>query len=592
LFETSSRRSDSTFNRVPERVPEPTCPPSCDSAFRDGYRIGKIWPNVYLPAMKLIPPAPSPNTTSSGERLLFDLLRQSDLPGWVGLHSLSVSEHERKRWGELDFVLLSVDGLLAIEVKGGRVSSHDGVWTYTDRYGMEHESYESPFRQAETGLMGLRKRLEEHLPADRLRSLSLGYGVAFPQTRFDVTSVEWAEETVLDAEHVRNAHRVAKWVRRLAKYWNRRTRTTTPAPEALVKEVLGLLRPEFDRVPSLAYRTNELLTRMERLTEEQYRQLDFIEENPRLLCDGGAGTGKSFLAAELARREAAKEKRVLLTCWSPHLSSFLRSRVPDSVTVRPFDQLDPAADRPFDVLIVDEAQDLMSFEDFQVLDAQVANGLEQGRWAFFLDQNLQSGIRGRMDPDALTLLREFGGVPGHLRWNCRNTEPIMVQTRLVTGADLGKPTAGTGPPVRYAYYSDDADCALQLQRYLSDLTSSDVAPGEITILSPRPFPESSASRLSGKWLRRLVQLEPETAADLPMATTTFARIADFKGLENQFIAVVDIDSFGRADLAHLYVAMSRARAQLWIALHESVQEEISNASASHLDSVLAGERDG
>lgn len=541
--------------------------------------------------MRLIPPVPSPTTSSGGERLLFDLLKEADLPGWVGLHSLSVSEHEYKRWGELDFVLLSSDGLLVIEVKGGRVSLHDGVWTYTDRYGAEHESYEGPFRQAQTGLMGLKRRLEEHIHPDRLRALSFGYGVAFPQTRFDVTSVEWADETVLDEEHVRDARRLSSWVRRLADHWKRQTNTPSPAPDRLVSEVLELLRPEFDRVPSLAHRTDEVLARMERLTEEQYRQLDFIEENPRLLCEGGAGTGKTFLAVELARREASKGHAVLVTCWSPILTAFLRARIPNTVAVRAFDDLTPHPDAPYDVLIVDEAQDVMSPDDLQILDAQVAGGLENGRWAFFLDQNLQSGIRGRMDPDSLALLRAFGGVPGRLRWNCRNTEPIMMQTRLVTGADLGNPTAGAGPPVKYVYYTDVEDCAQQLQRHLSELISGDVAPGEISILSPRPFLESSASRLHEKWLRSLVQLEPADAGRMPFASMTFARIGDFKGLENRFVAVVDIDSHDAThqDLAHLYVAMSRARAGLWLAFHESLRPQLARASAANLRAVLKGE---
>jgi hypothetical protein len=541
--------------------------------------------------MRLIPPAPSPTTSSSGERLIFDLLRKVDLPGWVALHSLSISEHEYKRWGELDFVLLSTECLLVLEVKGGRVAAHEGIWTFTDRYGGEHEAYESPFRQAQTGLMGLKKRLEERVHPDRLRALALGYGVAFPQTRFDVTSVEWPEQTVLDERHVQDARRLAGWIRRVTEYWKQQTGTATSAPDSVVEEVLGLLRPEFERVPSLACRSGEILTRMERLTEEQYRQLDFIEENPRLLCDGGAGTGKTFLAAELARREAAKGKRVLLTCWSPVLSRFLRSRAAQGVVVRAFDELNGRDDPPYDVLIVDEAQDLMSADDLQTLSGQIQGGLEHGRWAFFLDQNMQSSIRGRMDLDSLALLREFGGIPGHLRWNCRNTQPIMMQTRLVTGADLGNPTAGAGPPVKYVYYTDTDDCAQKLQRHLSELIAGDIAPGDITILSTRSLPESSASRLSDKWLRTLVELRPDIAEAMPLPSMTFSRIADFKGLENRFVAVVDIDTFDTSDrdLANLYVAMSRARAGLWVAMHHSLEKQVARASAANLPAVLSAE---
>src|SRR4051794_16284277 len=96
----------------------------------------------------MIPSVARDANHSRAELLLFDALREADLPGWTAFHSLNVSDHEYKRWGELDFVLLSPYGLFAIEVKGGGVSCHEGLWTYTDRNGLEHRSSEGPFRQA------------------------------------------------------------------------------------------------------------------------------------------------------------------------------------------------------------------------------------------------------------------------------------------------------------------------------------------------------------------------------------------------------------------------------------------------------------
>ena len=43
---------------------------------------------------------------------------------------------------------------------------------------------------------------------------------------------------------------------------------------------------------------------MVRLTDQQYARLDLISDEPRVICSGGAGTGKTFLAAEVARRQA------------------------------------------------------------------------------------------------------------------------------------------------------------------------------------------------------------------------------------------------------------------------------------------------
>ena len=337
--------------------------------------------------LKLIPPVPSPNTKSSGERLFFDVLSKVDLPGWTAFHSLSVSQHEHKRWAELDFVLLSSEGLIALEVKGGRVSAADGVWTFTDRWGEEHRKSESPFKQAQYEIMGLKERLEGEILPAQLRALPLGYGVVFPQVDFGLVSVEWAPETVLDRARMSSPDAVAKWLRRLAQHWQEQTHTRGGAPAELLQRVQNLLRPSFDRAPSLRYRVDEAVTVMDRFTEEQYHQLDFIEDNPRLVCEGGAGTGKTFLAAELARRSVARGRKVLFTCWSPVLAAFVRARIPAEVTVAAWDDLDRLAGEQFDSLILDEAQDVLTLTGLERLDPLLVGGLEAGNWAIFLDQH-------------------------------------------------------------------------------------------------------------------------------------------------------------------------------------------------------------
>src|SRR5437867_1993110 len=167
----------------------------------------------------MIPSTVMGGTKSEAERIVFDLLSDIPLPGGVAFHSLSISEHEYKRWGELDFVVLSPRALLALEIKGGAVTCQAGMWTYTDRFGYPHNSSEGPFRQAQTGLMGLKKRLEERILPDRLSALAFGYGVVLPQTPFNVQSVEWPPEAVVDQPHLSGAADLETWLRRLTDYW-------------------------------------------------------------------------------------------------------------------------------------------------------------------------------------------------------------------------------------------------------------------------------------------------------------------------------------------------------------------------------------
>ena len=85
-----------------------------------------------------------------------------------------------KRFPEIDFLICCPDGLYAIEVKGGRVTCHNGVRQYQDRYGRTDESPEGPFRQAEAALRGLMEDIRAHLPDGALEPLTTGFGVVFP----------------------------------------------------------------------------------------------------------------------------------------------------------------------------------------------------------------------------------------------------------------------------------------------------------------------------------------------------------------------------------------------------------------------------
>ena len=58
-----------------------------------------------------------------------------------------------------------------------------------------------------------------------------------------------------------------------------------------------------------------------RLTIEQYTSLDRIKNNPRCIIDGAAGTGKTVLAMQLAKRRAEEHKEtVALICSNANLS--------------------------------------------------------------------------------------------------------------------------------------------------------------------------------------------------------------------------------------------------------------------------------
>lgn len=534
-----------------------------------------------------------PTIQSSAERRVFDLFGRSAVRGddeATCFHSLNISQHDYKIVGELDFVLLSTRGVLVFEVKGGRVDCHEGVWTFTDRFGVEHRRSEGPFQQARSGMFSLRQRLERQFGRNIVRQLSWGYAVVFPDIDFPVRSVEWDDPMVLDAAALRGQADLSASLESLYTYWAEKQSHDGVISRTRVREIAQFLRPEFERIPSLRHRADQLDVAMEHLTAEQYEQLDLIDENRRILCAGGAGTGKTFVAVELARREAANGSRVLFVTSTPVLAAFVRSRLATSSVVTA--SMDQLPDGVFDALIIDEGQDILNLEDLAELDDRLEGGLENGRWRVFYDINRQSGLVGRFDVEALELLKGYGGVSARLSKNCRNTHEIVLQTKLLTASDLGTASAGHGPPVEFALYESREEQVALIDAHLNSLQEDDVPSGEITILSPLPLGESAASASRPARRRRLIELDEAAATTWPVSKTTFAQVRDFKGLENRFVLLVDIDHLddNSRDINTIYVAMSRARAGLWVAMHRSLEERATTLARANLSDVMEDAR--
>ena len=69
---------------------------------------------------------------SRTEKLIHEILSEcSNIEGYA-LHSMNVAQHGTKIWGEIDFVLITSFGLLALEVKGGELHREGGTWFLRD----------------------------------------------------------------------------------------------------------------------------------------------------------------------------------------------------------------------------------------------------------------------------------------------------------------------------------------------------------------------------------------------------------------------------------------------------------------------------
>lgn len=520
----------------------------------------------------MIPAELGLDTTTSSEKRVFDSLATADIDG-TALHSLNLPTHEYKLTSELDFVLVLADIVLVVEVKGARVSCSNGLWTYSDRSGHYRQDREGPFKQVTSGMYALRDRLRQRHGA-LVDDIAWGFLVVTPDVDLALSSFEWDAATYCGRGAF--SRDFGKVVHDAVTYWRGRQPNKKTLGGTLRRKLLDDLRPTFDRTPLLDARASTLDAAFVRLTDEQFSRLDLINDAPRVICSGGAGTGKTFLAMEVARRRALSGCPVLFICRSPILASFARATLAGSnVTVCDFRRLPTGS--VYELVVIDEAQDLMNFDALEHLESAVAGGWERGQWVMFMDQNRQAHLYSDYDPDALQYAQSFGAVPATLRTNCRNTREIVFQTRALTGADTGVAAAGTGPEVEYVPVRNTAEETAALEAHLRSLSEQEVAAGHVTIVSMRgDWDTSAAAGLRAARKGALKILDEKSAADWPGQHLTWASAVDIKGMENRFVCAIDIDTLeSESELDLLYVTLSRPRAGLWIAHSPAIGQRIA-----------------
>jgi hypothetical protein len=336
-----------------------------------------------------------------------------------------------------------------------------------------------------------------------------------------------------------------------------------------LKSLQQVLRPDFEAVVPLHVSAHNVEARIVRLTEDQLRWIDAIEVNPRVICSGGAGTGKTMLALELARRWCAAGMKTVLACHSTWLKRYLERHAVPGLTVSLADSIHVTAKRAgidkFDALIVDEGQDILNMDALGMLDSFLLDGISEGRWCFFHDVNNQSGLCGSYVPDAYDYLLASNPLQIPLKTNCRNSLPILQRIQVDLNADVGNSGVGEGPAVREVCVSDTDGAIRALEKELKELVDGEgFSPGDIVVLSPEPFTQSWASSLPDNMRNSITVLDDASPRNMNRHTIGFAQIGDFKGLESEVVVLVDMPRPGqRETLRSLhYVGMSRARALL------------------------------
>ncbi|MFG1912380.1 NERD domain-containing protein [Kribbella sp. NPDC048928] len=471
--------------------------------------------------------------TSDAERTVARLLKDVEGdPDAVAFHSVDLRSHAYKQQAEADFIVLWRGVLVVIEVKGGGVRKHDGVWYSVDRRGDWHKLSGSPMEQARSAAYALRDILQEE-----------GAGwfaheavVITPDIDSPPASVGWLPTHWLAQSDMSSAG--------LEGALDRITQNPRTAPRgqkrARAEDLRTRLFGEFTRMPVIDAQRGAVIEEQNRATAGQGRVLAALARNPRLLVFGGAGTGKSLVLVEAAKQEVEQGKSVLITFRSSALTNFFAPHIEGrDIDLIPFDDLPD--DRAYDVVMVDEAQDMMSADAMDRIDAVVAGGRADGWWRMFLDPNNQVHVDGEYDEDVAELIAGEA-ISVDLDLNVRNTQAIVHVVQEYLGADVGDPGIVHGEKVQWHTPPGQADLAE------ADLLAKRIA--------------ADGARRADIWMISTTSdSRPATSpGGFVMTSPKYA-----KGLEAEYVIVFDLPhTYDEAGIAAFYVATTRARVSLHI----------------------------
>ncbi len=534
--------------------------------------------------MKLIPATIGPEYKSNAEKKVFQWLKECNADGYA-FHSVGLSEHEEKSNTESDFIVVTRNGILCLEVKGGRAFCENGVWGFENRHGKIDYKNEGPFEQAAGAMYALKKALTDQIPW--LNKVSFANGVVFTDITFEYRGVSVRPEIIFDYS---SSMRFGDYIEACHNYWDSKHRARYAyLKEDEIEEIKTAIRDDLHFVPSLGCVVNSIDEQLVRLTEEQTSVLNALEENDKILINGPAGSGKTLVAMEFARRCAAQGKRVLFLTYNKLLAKYLSGLTQDErieivhfhglisqYVVLDFAKMSDSnyfgkvlpekflrvlsANQvaPFDVLILDEGQDLLNTAYFPIFEKLLKKGLYNGKWMFFYDTN-QNLFGGGKLQKSLDALKRYYPVYFKLTKNCRNTAPIAKFNKYSSGIEPGKAMVD-GEQVEILEYSEETMDEV-FDGLIGKLLQAGIGMDEITVISPYTLERSVLNRYRGNYRADLVKFTGDRdAGKLCMAT-----IQSFKGLDSKIVIATDVENYfnGEKNIM-LYTLLSRARTMLYI----------------------------
>ncbi len=542
---------------------------------------------------KMIPSKPINIPQYSREDEMFSALEKLPDDYYI-FHSLRIIKKSGNniKESETDFVIFHPEkGIMCIEAKAGQVKCYSGTWYYASGDEMKKGG---PYEQANNNKWKLRNYFHDNSLGDITKKCKFIHAVWFPSIqKIQLRDIEFGtsdtKELTLTAEALENPQ---KYIDEIFDYNITSQPHTTLTPYDVKKILNNVLCPTFNVLPlaetELAMKNNAFT----RMLENQYVILNFLENQPSAVISGVAGSGKTLLAVEKARRHSQNNERVLFLCYNKKLREHLNKTFPnenvDYYTLHGYamnlcgeyddffklkssiEEMYDNGTFPYKHVIIDEAQDFGQGEinDHEILELlEIIVLSENVSGTFYLFYDKFQLIQGNKLPDYI----QNAGCKLTLNTNCRNTANIAETS--IRPLQINQPklidSAIDGDSTEFYIESDTNTLIAQIDSTIKELLDKKYS--DIVILT---CATEKTSILKDKVSDEIFKAHSKDI--------TFTTCRKFKGLEADAILLVDVTAktfTQESDSLIFYVGSSRAKHKLAVfaQIDESDYTEISNS---------------
>lgn len=522
----------------------------------------------------------------SHEDVMFDELNQLPEDYYV-FHSFEIVTIKGSQVleSETDFVIFHPKkGLICLEAKAGKVKYDNGYWQYGSGKRMKHDG---PYIQAKRNKWFLKDYMVDHgleYECNNCKKLHAVWFPDVPESNFRGTTLPGEGDLRITLTADSFGH-IQECIDKIFEFEGQDKCVTNLSEKSVQKILERVLAPSFNLISLQQVEQERNKNVFKRMLREQVALLNYLDEQNNAIINGLAGTGKTVMAVEKARRHSEKYEKVLFLCYNAFLNEHLRETYPyphvsyytvAGLSQKLCEKVDYKALQekltqmflegtfPYHHVIIDEGQDFgkEEIDEVEIIELLRENAIENeernGTFYLFYDKNqmVQSKKAPKYIEEAdckLTLYR-----------NCRNTENIALTSLRLLGSDKAPklyPDAVMGdlPEIGFCATKEETITLLnaEIDKYI------DAGYNSITILTCKTEERSI-----------IADCCKDSKYNYKRGYVKFTTCRKFKGLESDVIIVVDIDKDTFADEGEqlMYVGTSRARFKLSCVVNMSEDE--------------------